>query len=466
MSYIRGLRLGAAAVAILGFSLSAAHAESLKQALSAAYANNPSIKAALASVKIAAENIALYKANTRPVIGVGGNIEDTVVSADGKVSHTPSTTLGLTYSQTIYDNHATDANIEQARANVEVAKQTLRTTESSVMLSAVEAYMNVILYTQLVQLRTDTVQFYQSQVKAAQDKQNIGEGTKIDVAEAQASLASAVASQKSASASLQTAEASYVHYVGHKPHNLSSDFNYGTTIPAGVEAAVSLAAANNPSVLSAKATIRAEAAAAIAAAAAFGPTVSATGSLGPTFSSTCSGSCTGNAPEISGTMKLSFSLPVYSGGGLGAAQRQADLTRLKSDFDAQAELASATDTAVSSWTSLQNTAAQITSAIAAVDAYQLALNGVIQERDVGQKTTLDVLNAESTLISYKETLITANANRVTAAFTLISAIGRMSPKDLGLNAAPKSAQHYIQAVEDTWQEARTLEPLPRPAWRN
>ena len=91
---------------------------------------------------------------------------------------------------------------------------------------------------------------------------------------------------------------------------------------------------------------------------------------------------------------------------------------------------------------------------------------MIQERDVGQKTTLDVLNAESTLITYKETLITANASRVTAAFTLISAIGRMSPKDLGLNAAPKSAQHYVQAVEDTWQEARTLEPLPRPAWRN
>jgi outer membrane protein len=466
MSYIRALRLGAAAVAILGFSLSEAHAETLKQALSAAYAHNPSINAALTSVKIASEAIALAKAKTRPVLGLGGNLQDQFAFEGGGFGHQASTTVGLNYSQTLYDNHATDANVEQARANVEASKQALRATESTVMLSAVQAYMNVILYTQLVQLRTDTVQFFQSQVKAAQDKQNIGEGTKIDVAEAQASLASAVAQQQAATASLQTAQAAYVHYIGHKPHNLSSDFNYGNVMPASIDRAVALAAANNPQVLAAKAAIRAASAAADAAAAASGPTVSATGQVGPSLSTTCAPSCTGATPSFGGLMKLSFSLPVYGGGAIGAQQRQADLGKLKSDLDAQSALATATDTAVSAWTALQNTAAQITSANAAVSAFQLALDGVIQERDVGQKTTLDVLNAESTLITYKESLITANASRVTAAFTLIAAIGRMSPKDLALNAAPKSATRYTQMVEDTWEDVRTLEPLPRPAWRN
>jgi len=466
MVVISGMRLGAAAVAILGFSMSAAHAESLREALTAAYAHNPSISSALASVKIAAEVIALNKAATRPIVGLGGSLSGTATSSGGSTSSTLSTTpLGLNYSQTLFDNHATDAKVEQARANVEAAKQSLRATESTVLLGAVQAYMNVILYTQLVQLRGDTVQFFQSQVKASQDKQNIGEGTKIDVAEAQASLASAVASQQAAAASLQAAEASYVQYIGHKPHNLSADFNYGRIIPPTVDQALSLAAANNPSVLAARASIRAAAAGVDAAAAAFGPSVSAKGSVGPSFSTSCTnGSCVGNSPSVTGTMSLSFALPVYEGGALGASQREASMTKVKSELDAQAAVASITATAATAWSTLQNSVAQISSANSAVSAYQLALDGVIQERDVGQKTTLDVLNAESTLIGYKESLITANASRVTSAFSLIAAIGRMSPDALGLHTPVKSAAEYQRMVEDTWEEVRSFEPLPRPVW--
>lgn len=469
MVFIAGMRLGAATVAILGLSLSGAHAESLRQALTAAYAHNPSISSALASVKIAAEVIALNKAATRPILGVGGSMTGTATTysaSAGGASQTLSTSpLALNYSQTLFDNHATDAKVEQARANVEAAKQSLRSTESTVLLSTVQAYMNVILYTQLVQLRGDTVQFYQSQVKASQDKQNIGEGTKIDVAEAQAALASAVASQKAAVASLQAAEASYVQYVGHKPSNLSSDFNYGNIIPGTIDRALALAASNNPQVLAARASIRAAAAGVDAAAAAFGPSVAAKGSLGPSFSTTCtSAGCSGSTPAFSGTMSLSFSLPVYAGGALGAGEREASMNKAKSELDAQAALASVTAATATAWSTLQNTTAQISSANTAVDAYQLALQGVIQERDVGQKTTLDVLNAESTLITYKESLISANASRVTAAFSLISAIGKMSPGALGLNTPVKSAAQYQRMVEDTWEEVRSFEPMPRPAW--
>ena len=469
MVYIAGMRLGAAAVAILGLSLSSAHAESLREALTSAYAHSPSINSALASVKIASEVIALNKAGTRPVLGLGGSVSDNFGSAAGVTQHkVTAAPIGLSYTQKLFDNHATDAKVEQARANVEAAKQALRSTESTVLLNAVQAYMNVILYTQLVQLRGDTIQFYQSQVKASQDKQNIGEGTKIDVAEAQASLASAVASQKAAIASLQAAEASYVQYVGHKPRNLSSDFNYGTLIPGSVDRAIAVATSNNPSILAAKAAVRAAAAGVDEAAAAFGPSVSASGQVGPSFSTVCtSGSgCTGGTPAFGGSMSLSFALPVYAGGALGASQREATMNQAKSEFDTQAATAAVVSAAATAWSTLQNASAQISSANTAVDAYQLAMQGVIQERDVGQKTTLDVLTAESTLITYKESLITANASRVTAAFSLISAMGKMSPDALRLNTPVKSATRYVQMVEDTWEELRAFEPLPRPAWHN
>jgi outer membrane protein len=458
--------MGATAVALIGLSMSGVRAESLKSALTAAYAHNPTITSSLFAVKVASENIALRKSATLPVVGAGLSLSNTAITTGSGITNSQSAQAGLTYSQTLFDNHKTDADVEQARALVQVANQSLRGTEESVLLDVVEAYMNVILNTELVTLRTDTEQFYQSQVKAAQDRQNIGEGTKIDVAQAQASYANAVAARESAVAGLQTAQASYTHWVGHKPMNLSSDYNYGTLIPATVDRAVSLSGTLNPSILAARASIRAAQAGVDSALASFGPTAGLSGQVGPSFSGP-SGSGSGSAGlALAGQLSLSLSMPVYAGGALGAAARQANLSTVKSTLDAQAAIDQVTEQVVTAWSNLQNAAAQIESANTAVQAGQLALQGVIQERDVGQKTTLDVLNEEATVETSQEALITANASRVVAAFTLIGAIGKMSPGDLGLHVAAKSAQPYIEKVEDTWEEIPSFEPMPRPAWRH
>src|SRR6185312_991112 len=344
----KSLRVGAATAALLGLSMSGAQAESLKAALTAAYAHNPSITSALFAVKVASENIALRRSATLPTVGAAATISNTTASGlSGPITNTQSATVGLSYSQTIFDNHKTDANVEQARALVEVANQQLRATEMSVLLDVVQAYMNVILNTQLVTLRTDTVTFYQSQVKASQDRQNIGEGTKIDVAQAQASLASGIASQKAAVAALQAAQASYKHWVGHAPSNLSSDYAYGTLIPQTVERAMALADRLNPSILAARASIRAAQAGLDAANAEFGPSAALSGQVGPTFTS---GSGATAGAGFGGKMSLSFSLPVYAGGALGAGSRQASLSAVKSGLDAQAAKDAVDEQVVTAWT--------------------------------------------------------------------------------------------------------------------
>ena len=175
-------------------------------------------------------------------------------------------------------------------------------------------------------------------------------------------------------------------------------------------------------------------------------------------SRSCGVSSSSSAPvTVGGSVKLSLSVPIYSGGALGAAQRQANLSTIKSNLDAAAALDQTNEQVVTAWSSLQNAAAQIDAAKSGVDAGQLALNGVIQERDVGQKTTLDVLNAEATLTTAKEALIMANSTRVVAAFSLIAAMGKMSARDLGLRTPTKSAQGYESKVEDTWEDVRSLE---------
>lgn len=454
----KGLWMGAAVAALLGFGAGGVRAESLKAALASAYANNPTISSALMSVKVAAENIALSKSAILPSVGASVSNTGSFASIPGAATVTSeSTSAGLSYSQTLFDNNKTNAKVEQARALVQVANQSLRQAEQTVLLSVVTAYMNVILNTQLMQLRNDSVTFYTSQVKAAEDRLRIGEGTKIDVAQAQAALASAVAGYKSAVASLQTAQASYTHWVGHKPKNLSADYNYGTLIPASVDKAIALADSLNPSILGAKAAIRAAQAGVDAANAAFGPTVGVVGQIGQTFSGCSSSACGTPSSEFAGSLKLSLSVPLYEGGALGAGTRQANLSQIKSDLDAQAARDQVNEAVITSWSTLQNAAAQIDSAKSGVDAGQAALEGVIQERDVGQKTTLDVLNAESTLTTSKEALISATSGRVVAAFSLIAATGRLSSKDLGLGVATKSAEPYEAKVEDAWGELRSLQ---------
>ena len=459
---LHGMKIGVAAAVLLGLGIGGAQAESLKAALASSYANNPTITSALMSVKVAAENIALRKSAILPNIGAAVSTTSSFTSVPGSGTGTgttlgQSTTAGLSYTQTLFDNNKTNANVEQARALVQVANQSLRQAEQTVLLSAVTAYMNVILNTQLMQLRNDSVAFYQTQVKAADDRLRIGEGTKIDVAQAQASLASAVASYKSAIASLQSSQASYAHWVGHKPRNLSPDFNYGTLIPATVDKAIALADSLNPSILAAKASIRAAQAGVDIANDEFGPTLGLTGAIGPTFNTSSSnGAAATSATSFGGSLKLQFSVPIYAGGALGAGARQANLSQIKSSLDAQSAQDQVNETVVTSWSTLQNAAAQIDSAKSGVAAGQAALDGVIQERDVGQKTTLDVLNAESTLTTSKEALISATSGRVVAAFSLIAATGRLSSRDLGLGVGTKSAEGYAAKVEDTWGELRSF----------
>ena len=108
------------------------------------------------------------------------------------------------------------------------------------------------------------------------------------------------------------------------------------------------------------------------------------------------------------------------------------------------------------WAGIQSADAQISAANAAVTAGRTVLDGVIQERDLGTRTTLDVLNAQAELTTAREGFINASTNKVLATFSLLSAMGHLTARDLGLNVEVKSAVTYSQTVDDVWQELRTI----------
>jgi outer membrane protein len=137
--------------------------------------------------------------------------------------------------------------------------------------------------------------------------------------------------------------------------------------------------------------------------------------------------------------------------------RKANLEQIQSEVDALSARDQVRESVISAWASVQNAAAQIQSAQSAVASGQLVVEGTIRERDVGQKTTLDVLNAQAELTSAREALISASASRVIASFALLAAAGQLSAPGLDLNVKVHSADGYIATVEDVWQELRAID---------
>ncbi|MBI4923152.1 MAG: TolC family outer membrane protein [Devosia nanyangense] len=451
MSFSRRVRAGALALLLCSVSAGAARAETLREALTSAYLNNPQILSALLNVKATAENIALAKSAKLPSIGLSATETQSVtfgVSTSG-----PTIAVGASISQSIFDNFKSDADLEAARALTEASRYSLQNSEQNVLLAVVEAYFNIIRDTQLVQVRQENVKFYQAQVDSAKDRLKIGEGTKIDVSQAEARLAQGTASYQSAVASLQTSQASYERYVGHKPKNLTTTYRLGTLLPKSLDAAISEAVMSHPAILSARAGIRAAQANSDSANAAFGPTLDMVGSIG----STVFGGGFLSPPNPTATLKFTLAVPIYAGGALGASIRKANINQIKSEVDALAARDQIKESLISAWSSMQNASAQIESANSAVAAGELSLEGIVQERDVGQATTLDVLNAQSELTTVKEGLISASAAKVIASFAVVAATGHLTASDLSLDVEIQTGEDYIAKVEDVWAELRALD---------
>lgn len=443
------------ALIVAATTVGGAHAQSITQALTAAYEHAPDLQSALLSAKASAENIALAESAKRPIIAgsLGGNYNwnaGGATSGPDGFNGTTSVSAGLSYNQTIFDNFQTEAQVEAARAGAEAAEYQIRNQEQIVLLAVVQAYMDVLSNRQLVALSQENINFYSAQLQSAKDRLDVGEGTRIDVAQAEARLAQGQATYQGTLSSLEISKATFQRYVGAAPSNLDSAHKYGRLIPNSLQSAISEAEVGHPAIMLAKAAIRAAQAGSDAASAAFGPTAKVNGSIGTGVASQ------GGAQGVSGSLGFSITVPIYAGGAIGAGVRKANIQQIKSEVDAMSAYDQVRAAVIASWAGIQSAEAQISAAQSAVSASKEVLDGVIQERDLGTSTTLDVLNSQADLTSARVGLINASTNKVVATFSLLSAMGRLTASSLGLPVQVKSAVGYTQAVQDVWQELRTV----------
>ena len=150
-----------------------------------------------------------------------------------------------------------------------------------------------------------------------------------------------------------------------------------------------------------------------------------------------------------------ISVPLYQGGEAAANVRQYKETLGQRRIELDSARAQVRQQFVSAWGQLDAARAQVTAAEAQVSAQQLVLSGVIEERRVGQRTTLDVLNAQQDLLDARVTLVNAQYSRVVGAYTLLSAYGRLDAQTLSLAVHIYDPADHYDAVRDRWGGMRT-----------
>ncbi len=424
-----------AALAASALAPGAAWADTLQEALTAAYRNNPTLAAARANQRATDETVAIQKAAGRPSVTTSSQyLEFVKQSSTSFISPDRVLTGQLNLSVPIYSGGAVRNGVRGADARVSAGRADVRATESSIFSQTVAAYMDVLRNQAVVGLQANLVDVLRVNLQATGDRFEIGDLTRTDVAQSQSRLALAQSDLRTAQANLVSARETYAQLTGKAADGLQPPPPL-PGFPAGVEEAEDVALDQNPDIAAARERARAAGFEIAVAGAGRLPRLSAiTGSSYNNYLGTLNSPTGVPFPQVSTTAQvgLQLSLPLFQGGLPAAQRRQAQARQA-----AALEQAVAAERAViaqvrSAWSSWQAATAVITSAQSAVDAAALGLEGVRAENSIGNRTILDTLNAEQELLNARVQLVTARRNAYVAGFSLLAAMGRAEARDLGL----------------------------------
>jgi outer membrane protein len=465
-----GFWLGAAAAYVVAGS--AVSADTLEMALVQAYQNNPQVNAQRALVRATDENVPQALAGYRPRIsgtynsgvtwtettnevqvpvlsGSGARI-GTVGSRDRDVTRYYPAAYGGTVTQTLFNGFQTGNRTRQAEAQVFSARETLRVIEQAVLLDGATAYMNVLRDGAIYDLQRRNVEVLQEQLRQTRDRFNVGEVTRTDVAQAESRVAAGQSQMLTAQANLTTSRAIYRRVIGLDPGRLTAGTPVDRLSPRTLDLAVAQGQAENPSVNAAEFGVDVAQLQVKVNEGSLYPTVTVTGSAQQQYHPSDTTMRHMNASVVG-----QLTVPIYQGGSEYSLVRQAKETVGQRRLELALNRDQARANVVQAWGQLDAAKAQIDATKSQVTAAEIALNGVREEARVGQRTTLDVLNAQQELVNARVALVTAQRDRVVASYALLSACGRLSIPVLGLQVPLYDPMVHYQQVRDAWIGLRT-----------
>jgi outer membrane protein len=471
----RTVRGAALAICAAGaaFYPARAPAETIESALVKAYQNNPQLNAQRASVRSTDEQVPQALSGYRPRVSVTGTVGEQFTDATGKsvgrapVPGTNQTVPTVTYTgvsatttpwsygataqQTLFNGFQTANRTRAAESQVSSAREGLRILEQTVLLTAATTYMDVLRDTASLEVQRSNVRVLQETLKQTRDRFEVGEVTRTDVAQAEAQLAAGQSAMLAAESTLTTSKANFRQVIGVEPVNLSPGSPVDRFTPRTLPAAIEQGLVENPNVTAAMYGIDV----------AFLQVKVNEGALYPTFvaqaqvqqSSFVQNSST---PQFwSASAVGTLTVPVFQGGQEYSLIRQSKETLGQQRLNLELVRTQTRQQVVQAWGQNEAAKAQVKAATSQVYSSEVALNGVREEARVGQRTTLDVLNAQQALVNARIALVTAQHDRVVASYSVLSASGRLSPQTLHLPTTLYDPIVHYQQVRDAWIGVRT-----------
>lgn len=434
-SLARAAAPGALALA-LALGAGPAAGETLREALASAYGTNPTLEAARANQRAIDEGVPIARAQGLPSLNLTATHTE-FLRQSANAFTAPERNLGVQAQALvpIYSGGAVRNAIAAAKERVEAGQADLRNTESVVFSQVVAAYMDVLRTEALTMLAANNVAVLKTNLEAAGDRFQIGDLTITDVAQSRARLAVAEGDLRQAEANLIAARETYIRLVGRPASGLEAPPPL-PGLPDTLEEAIAAALAHNPNLEAAR--LRAEAAGFDTKAAGAGrlPTLGLfVNGLYSDFFGTLGGPVAAQfvQRETTANAGVRLTIPLFQGGEPAARQRQAgarESAALEDVIAAERQVIAETRSTFANWQAANQV---IKSAQAAVEAAELSLEGVRAENSIGNRTVLDVLNAEQELLQARVQLVTARRNAYVAGFSLLALMGRAEARDLNLD---------------------------------
>jgi outer membrane protein len=277
-----------------------------------------------------------------------------------------------------------------------------------------------------------------------------GNVTATDVSQSESRLAVGRTAVFAAQAAYEGSKAVYRQVIGLDPNRLLAASPVDRFIPGSITAASTAAISQHPNVASAQQNVDAALIQVKVAEGALYPTLTVQGSVQKNYEQSLTGLSSFQA-AVTGQL----SVPIYQGGAEYSAIRQAKETQAQRQLDLNVTRDQTRANLLQAWAQLAAAKSSIESTKSQVKAAEAALNGVREEARLGQRTTLDVLNAQQELVTARISLVSAQRDRVLNSYSVLSAIGRLSPQVLGLTVPGYDASVHYHQVRDAWFGVRT-----------
>ena len=455
---LRGALLATACLAAIGAG--AGRAETVNGALIKAYLTNPEINTQRAAVRETDEGVPQANAGYLPKVSAFGNMAvshvtgSQVIPGEGIINYSTGAFprgYGVQAQQNVFDGYQTINKIRTAETQVMGAREQLRNTEQNTLLSGVTAYMDVLQDTAILDLDRNNVQVLQEQLRETRDRFTVGEVTRTDVAQAEASLATGQATALSAVATLQAAVARYRQIIGDQPTSLAPVKPIVRPLPRTLPEAVTISQVEHPAITAMLDGVDAAQLQIKIAEGALYPQVNVTASVSNNYDVNITPGQKAFQAELIGQITI----PIYQGGAEYATIRQSKESLSVQELRADSARDQIRQNVVAAWGLNQASVGVVRAARAAVSANEVALTGVREEAKVGQRTTLDVLNAQQALLQARTTLVQAEHDQVVNSYSLLSSIGRLNIPTLGLSVAEYDPRVHFDQVKSKWIGVRT-----------